>query len=91
MQPTAPRRTRAAQAARTASADRLSEDESAARSPERRVRDVLDALAIELDVFERAGRLQNAMAGASSSALKTLSRIAGTIMATPGKPPEPAT
>jgi hypothetical protein len=52
---------------------------------------VLDALAVELDVFERAGRLQNAMAGASWSALKTLSRIAGTIMTTPGKLPEPAT
>jgi len=52
---------------------------------------VLDALAVELDVFERAGRLHNVMAGASWSALKTLARIAGTIMAPPGMTPGPAT
>lgn len=69
----------------------MRENERATRSPERRIRDVLDALAVELDVFERAGRLHNAMAGASWSALKTLSRIAGTIMAPPGITAEPAT
>lgn len=86
----APRSMQAGRAARTASPDRATGNE-AARSPERRIRDVLDALAVELDVFERAGRLHNAMAGASWSALKTLSRIAGTIMAPPGMTPGPAT
>lgn len=52
---------------------------------------MFDALAAELDVFERAGRLHNVMAGASWSALKTLSRIAETIMGPPGITAGPAT
>lgn len=78
------------QGARTASPDQAKGSEGA-RSPESRIRDVLDAVAVGLDVFERAGRLHNAMAGASWNTLKTLFRIAGTIMAPSGVPPGPAT
>jgi serine/threonine protein kinase len=71
---------------------RASEDNDAThtRSPERRIRDVLEALALELDLVERAGRLHDAMAGASWRALKTLSRVARTIAA-PAVTPGPAT
>src|SRR5438309_1585697 len=84
---------RAAQAAKTVSAGAErgagSERVSSVRSPERRIRDVLDALARELDMSEGAGRLHHAMAGASWRALKTLSRVARAIAA-PAVTPRPA-
>ena len=84
---------RAAQAAKTVSAGAErgvgSERVSSVRSPERRIRDVLDALALELDMSEAAGRLHHAMAGASWRALKTLSRVARAIAA-PAVTPRPA-
>ncbi|MGH2907024.1 MAG: serine/threonine-protein kinase [Solirubrobacterales bacterium] len=55
--------------------------------PERRIRDVLDAFAVELEMFVRAGRLHDAMASASWNALKTLSRVARMIAAPRGVDP----
>jgi serine/threonine protein kinase len=86
------RSARAAQTERTAGAERVGKNNGAprVRSPEHRIRDVLDALAVEIDLSERVGRLHHALAGASWSALKALSRVTGTIAA-PDKPPDAAT
>src|ERR1041384_1428517 len=79
-------------AARSMRAERVPEGKDVRRSsPEHRIRDVLDALALELDVFEATGRLHDAMAGASWRALKTLSRVARTFGFRPGTTPTPAT
>lgn len=60
------------------------------RTPERRIRDVLDTLAVELELFEHAGRVHSALSGASWKALQVLSRVARSIAAF-DKPPDPAT
>jgi hypothetical protein len=79
-------------AARSMRAERVPEGKDVRRSsPEHRIRDVLDALALELDVFEATGRLHDAMAGASWRAIKTLSRVARTFGFRPGTTPAPAT
>jgi serine/threonine protein kinase len=84
---------RSKRAAREASANagaRRSEGAPSKRSPERRIRDVLDALAAEFEVFEHAGRVHSALTGASWNALQVLSRVARSIAAF-NKPPGPAT
>lgn len=79
---------RIASGARRGSAEPARDNDDAGRTPapEHRIRDVLDQLALELDVFERAGRLRQAMAGASWKALQMISRVAGTLVTREGRP-----
>lgn len=79
-------------ATRTVRVERVTErDETRTRSADHRIRDVLDALAAELELFERAGRITEALAGASWKALKSLGSLARVVGAPPGKTPGPAT